>query len=50
MTMTNLISKRVAEGMRDASRGVNSRLSRASAGIETVTALEEWGMPRRAAR
>lgn len=43
MTMINLISKRVVEGMRDVSRQVNRRVSpRVSTGIETKTALEEW--------
>ena len=43
MTMTDLISKRVIESTRGVSRQLDSRLSpRASAGIETTTALEEW--------
>jgi hypothetical protein len=43
MTMANLISKRMAEGTRNLSRQLDSRLSRrVSAGIEVATALEEW--------
>jgi hypothetical protein len=43
MTMADLISKRVAEGTRNLSAQLNSRLSRrVSAGIEAATALEEW--------
>jgi hypothetical protein len=43
MTMANLISKRVAEGTRNLSGPLSSRLSRrVSAGIEAATALEEW--------
>src|SRR2546423_14853130 len=42
MTMMDLISKRVIESTRGVSRQLDSRLSpRASAGIETTTALEE---------
>jgi hypothetical protein len=42
MAMTHLISKRVVEGMRNASRQTNIHAPRVSAGIETLTALEEW--------
>src|SRR5215212_7673594 len=43
MTMTNLISKRVVDSRRDGSQQLDSRLSpRATAGIETASALAEW--------
>ena len=41
--MANLISKRVAEGRRNLSPQLNSRLShRVGAGFEAAVALEEW--------
>ena len=42
MSMFNLISKRVAEGARNLSGPLNSRLSRRAGAGEAATALEEW--------
>ena len=58
-SMANLVSKRVAEGTRNRSRQLSSRLApRVGSGIEAATALEEWeaeggasaGVPRESGR